>query len=102
MDLDYTCEKLDAALATLAQSTESLPSRLADAYRSQLCRSTADDFPEELRGDFRLITHELSKIAPRASEGSIEASAAWLGAETARELIAHILELKRGVCCSRE
>src|SRR5712675_2184454 len=94
MNINYTCEKLDAAVQTLKEGTSEVQYRLASAYLSQLRRLNADDFPKNLRGDFKLIVDELTKNASLGDEDAVQASFGKLGKETAENLIARICNLQ--------
>jgi hypothetical protein len=59
----YAVEKLTDALRVLATGKGDARDRVANAY---LCciTLTENDFPEELRGDWKWIAHEVTKFGP--------------------------------------
>jgi hypothetical protein len=97
MDLDYTAEKLDAAVRTLKEGTSEPRYRLANAFISQLMQLSEADFPNDVKKDFRHIVHELTKTAPQADESSIQAWAAGLSPEAVDDLITRICNLQERV-----
>lgn len=98
VSLDYVWEKFNAAVTSLAESTDTLQGRLADVYFSQLIRLSPDDLPADMRDDFKLLIHELTKISPTDNECCIDASAAKLGEQTACDLIERVVNLYGLVC----
>ena len=98
MALDYAWEKLYAAVLTLAEGSSPVQQRLADAYVSQLMRLTAADLPADMQDDFKLLSHELTKIAAVSGEGTAAASADRLGEQTARDLVERVVGLYEAVC----
>ena len=74
MNLNYTCDKLDAAVQTLKEGTNEPRFRLANAYLSQLRELKAEDFPVELRADFKRVIDEMAKMAPSGNEDALKSS----------------------------
>ena len=94
MNLNYTCEKLDAAVQTLKEGTNEPKFRLANAYFSQLRQLKAEDFPGELRADFKLVIDEMTKLAPAGNEDALKTSMDWLGQEKVDDLSTRICNLQ--------
>lgn len=96
--LDYTREKLWAAVAILAGSTGTVQQRLANAYESQLIRLTPDDMPMDMRETFAEIEARLTAVEPVGDEGRAYATTAVMD-EIEAALIAESLVSIYGEVC---
>ena len=94
MNLNYTCEKLDAAVQTLKEGTNEPKFRLANAYLSQLRELKAEDFPVELRADFKQVVDEMAKMAPSGDEDALKSSMERLRPEKIDDLTKQICFLQ--------
>lgn len=92
MSIDYTWEKLYAAVLILASGTGSIQERLCNAYADSLMRlQDRNDFPVEMRDDFEAIQNELTAVQPLGDEGSIKASTNAMTDDKASEIAEKIV-----------
>jgi len=93
VSLDYVHEKFSAAIESMAASPESLQRRIADAYLSQLMRLNADDLPDEIRMDFKIVSEQLTSCEPAGNEGSVMASVNQMNDSDALEIARRIVHM---------
>ena len=94
MNLNYICEKLDAAVQTLKEGTNEPRFRLGNAYLSQLRELKAEDFPQDLRADFKRVIDEMAKMAPLGNEDALKSSMERLRPEKVDDLTKQICSLQ--------
>jgi len=94
MNLQYTCDKLDAAVRTLKEGTSESRFRLGNAYLSQLRELHADDFPNELRSDFKVLMDRMAKVAADRNEDTFKESIERLDQEKVDDLTTRIFNLQ--------
>ncbi len=91
---DYIWEKFYLAVLGLARSTDSLQSRLADAYLSHLMYAEHEGLPPELDGEYTKVLVALQKpVADPDGIGTVRVAAAQLSDAEARDLIELIVNL---------
>lgn len=96
--LEYTHEKLWAAVLILAEGDGTVQQRLADAYTSQLVRLTRDDFPLDMRDPFIRIENRLTARDPIGDEGRAAATMAVMDEFDARSVVEVIVSMYGEIC----
>ena len=93
MSIGYTWEKLYGAVLALACSDDTLPHRLASAYRA-MHMLTPDDFPDdELRAEYARLVHAWRPGESGGAKGTVAPLPAVLSPEQVRAIAEKLLLL---------
>lgn len=95
--LSYCHEKLSLAVHHMCTSTTSLRDRLAHAVLHDFGGLIEGFFPKELRGQFREIHSELTKVPDANREGLYMAAINNMPAKEAKRLIDKVIVLREDV-----
>lgn len=93
MSNEYTWEQLYGTVSSLVTTEATIKDRLCNACVSRLIRLQPEDFPEELRSEFKEIIYEITKVKPVNDEGNIKASVQAMSTEKAQKIAERIFSL---------
>jgi hypothetical protein len=93
VSVGYAWEKLFSAVLAMACWSDSVQLRLADAYVYSLIILKAEDFPDDLKGDFRDILAEFAKIRLDGDKGIRAVIENQMSEEEAYKLAERIVSL---------
>lgn len=91
--MSYVWEKLYTAVHGLVTSEKSLQERLIDAYIYSVMRLNEDDFPENLKEEYRQFHDDITKVASVGDEGTVRATVNAMGNSEASRMIEKILSM---------
>lgn len=97
-DVGYACEKLFVAIETMATGSGDVRERLNDAFMS-FHTLKEDDFPVELRDDWRWVIDQLTRFGPvldhngEIYKGSVEHTMQRIRRSTGSKIAKRIFQL---------
>lgn len=92
-NLAYTLEKFELAVTDMAISHGSLQERLYGAFLAHLGVLVAEDFPPDLRGRFKKLDEQSSRVTAFAGEGDYRATFDRMSDDEASEMARGIMFL---------
>ena len=93
----YAGEKFNNAVYGMAASPQSIQSRVADAYTSNVMLLNEEDLPESIRLRFREFGETITAVEPAGEEGSVKATMNQMSDEDAAEMAREILMMADAV-----
>jgi hypothetical protein len=98
MGIDYGWQKLHEAVDTLASGRGTIQQRLRRAYAHSLMLVRPEEhLPEELRGEFEAVCHELTKVPPTGDEAPSAATTGVMTEPEASKIASRIVSWYAGV-----
>jgi hypothetical protein len=91
--MNTTFERLQGATLSLARSTP-IKERLTDAFRNHLALIEEDELPNELREEFRTLSHEVTRERPLLrGEDALRATVRKLSCDEAEAIACRVVHL---------
>jgi hypothetical protein len=89
----YVWEKLHLAVLGMAQSTEPLADRVANAWMYHLLHLGNHELPANMRDDYARVRDSLRRVTPQGGESGVLASARALEEMEVRELVEAVVSM---------
>ena len=91
--MNTTFERFQGATLSLARSAH-IKERLTDAFRNHLALIAEDELPSELREEFRILSHELTRVPPLLrGEDSFRATVRKMSCDEAEAIACRVVHL---------